>query len=114
MMIPVLILRVDGSRVSVSVPKANVWAAIEKEIGASCLDGVDLRNGTTMFVDDNGYEAETISSPGYIQLVCTKPRKPVNIAATKLYHSVCVPGTVHRIVGDVAIVSDSDFSDSDE
>jgi len=30
--------------------------------------------------------------------------------ATALYHSVCLPGTTHQIVGDVAIAIDAEFA----
>lgn len=69
-------------------------------IGADTLDSVTLRDaqgrpsGVVMMVDDSG-------------LI---DGKPVNPAATKLYHSVCRPGTTHPICGDVAIVNDGDFA----
>lgn len=69
---------------------------IQRQIGASCLDSVMLSANPTivMLVDDTGYI----------------DRKPVNQKATSLYHSVCRPGTVHPICGDVAIVRDEDFA----
>jgi hypothetical protein len=36
--------------------------------------------------------------------------KPLNAEATKLYHSVCRPGTTNTIHGDVALVLDADFA----
>jgi hypothetical protein len=38
-----------------------------------------------------------------------KKNLPVNLEATKLYHSVCIPGTTHQILGDVFVSPDSDF-----
>jgi hypothetical protein len=38
------------------------------------------------------------------------PRKPINAEATKIYHTVCRPGTMHQIAGDVAICRDKDFA----
>jgi len=35
--------------------------------------------------------------------------KPVNPKATELYHTVCYPGTIHAIHGDVAVANDNDF-----
>jgi hypothetical protein len=69
---------------------------IQRAIGADCLDTVilDRRNEQIMMVDDTG--------------MCDG--KPVNSKATALYHSICKPGTVHAIHGDVAIVNDGDFA----
>lgn len=112
--IPVLIIRVDGTSGAIRVSRAEPWREIERVIGAAMLDGIALKGGRTMFVDDAGYETETLSGPGYIKLHPTKARKAVNIEATKFYHSVCRPGTTHQIVGDVAIVNDADFGDEDD
>jgi hypothetical protein len=46
-----------------------------------------------MLVDDNGYAKQL----------------PFNAKATKLYHSVCHPGTTSPIVGDVVLVKEEDF-----
>jgi len=69
---------------------------------------VNLRDGRVMLVDDNGYETEAVPRDFGVELVCKRARKPLNQAATRLYHSVCRPGTTHQIVGDVAIVWDKD------
>ncbi len=61
---------------------------IAKHIGADVCDTVNLRDGRFMYVDDLGHQR----------------RRPVNAKATALYHGVCIPGTTHQIVGDVAIV----------
>lgn len=68
---------------------------VEKAIGAAGLDSVNLRDGRVMLVDDTGFV----------------DGKPVNPAATEIYHSVCRPGTTHPICGDAAIVEDNDFAD---
>lgn len=63
-------------------------------IGADIIDTVNLRDGRVMLVDDDGHQKFL----------------PVNERATELYHSVCKPGTTHKIVGDVAICLDEDFA----
>lgn len=85
-------------------------------IGAVYLDSVNLRDGRMMLVDDLGYKTEAVehgAGDGFAfrtELKPVKARKPVNAKATALYHKVCVPGTTHQIVGDVAIVLDEDLS----
>ncbi len=107
----VVILKVDGTSATISTNKTAAIKAIERAIGATCLDTVNLRDGRVMFVDDAGYEIEPVQhGPGVLELKCTKARKPVNQKATQLYWSICKPGTTHRIVGDVAIVNDADFA----
>lgn len=112
----VQIIRTDGREEEHEVPHdAQLWRRIEELIGAQGTDGVNLRDGRVMFVDDYGYETETVEHPAtedralVIELRCVKPLKPVNPKATAIYHAVCVPGTTHQIVGDVAIVNDKDF-----
>lgn len=105
----VTIIKTDGTE---SVHDVNGIRQIMELIGALALDSVNLRDGRVMFVDDNGYETvvrDNPHSPGFTELVPVKARKPVNAKATALYHAVCIPGTTHRIVGDVAIVLDADF-----
>lgn len=64
-------------------------------LNATTLDTVNLRDGNhIMLVDDNGHAL----------------KKPFNQTATILYRSLCKPGTTHSILGDVAIVPDSDYS----
>ncbi len=68
---------------------------IEKEIGASCLDSVNLRDGRMMMVDDNGIAKGL----------------PVNPLATALYQTIYplakkAGATIH---GDVEIAWDKDF-----
>lgn len=106
----VTIIRTTGAQEQHQVAQVSAIAAIAKLIGAGCTDTVNLRDGRVMLVDDYGYETETIDhGNGRLELKCTKARKPVNPAATKLYHAICRPGTTHEIVGDVAIVNDADF-----
>lgn len=113
----ITIIRSDGSEEQLDATEDTVWKTIEREIKASALDSVNLRDGRMMFVDDDGYDVELIEHPprdGYAFVTerrATRARKPVNAKATALYHGVCVPGTTHAIVGDVAIVRDADFSE---
>lgn len=86
------IIKVDGTETVCRYPKKDMTALAEL-IGCEMLCTVNLRDGRVMLVDDNG----------------VAERKPVNDKATKLYHGVCVPGTTHKIRGDVAIVIDADF-----
>lgn len=89
------IIRVTGARESVELgAPSRAIQAIQRAIGATCLDTVNLRDGNVMMVDDTGMI----------------DGKPVNPEATKLYHGICRPGTTHQICGDVAIVRDEDFA----
>jgi len=111
----VTVIRTSGAREQHVVSADTSVAAISgiaSLIGAAgCLDTVVLRDGRVMLVDDNGYETTTIEhGVGHFELRPTSARKPVNPEATKLYHSICRPGTTHEIVGDVAIVRDEDFA----
>lgn len=91
------VIRVDGK---IELHESNPrLSGIRKLLGADCLDTViithDLgRPVIVMMVDDTGMI----------------DHKPVNQYATALYHSVCKPGTIHAIHGDVALVHDEDFS----
>lgn len=85
-------------------------------INAKVLDTVILHGlGAdplhVMCVDDQGYQIEEVETrPGHFELQAVLARKRVNIRATQLYHEHCKPGTTHAIVGDVAIVPDSDYA----
>lgn len=79
------IIRTNGTREPLESTRDT--RAIAKAIGADVLDTVNLRNGFTMWVNDNGMGLDL----------------PVNRDATTLYSSVCRPGTTHQIRGDVAI-----------
>jgi len=84
-----LIIRADGSEQYHEVPYVSIRALI----GAETLDTVNLRDGRVMLVDDLGHAKG----------------KPLNQRATDLYHGICVPGTTHQIVGDVAIIIDAEI-----
>jgi hypothetical protein len=84
------IIRTDGREERLQMS----FEDIEKAIDARGMDSVNLRDGRVMLVDDMGHVIE--------------PLRPVNRKATALYHGVCVPGTTHQIVGDVAIVVDAE------
>lgn len=84
-----------------------------------------------MMIDEDGYEVEVVDhGPGPVVLGVNpgerpdgapvmnaafrlerrpvRARKPFNPNATLLYHAICIPGTTHQIVGDAAIIDDSD------
>lgn len=108
--ISVQVLRVGGEVEKIAVSRDSAFQEIAKAIAAQTLDGVNLRDGRVMFVDDDGYRTEFVDhGAGRFELKCVEARKPVNREATKLYRAICVPGTTHEIVGDVAIVLDADF-----
>ena len=90
------LLKVDGTRTEhvVDMRGRALLAEVSRLIGCDVLDAVNLRDGRVMCVDDTG-------------LI---DGKPVNEQATKVYHSVCVPGTTHKIHGDCVIAWDEDFS----
>lgn len=88
------ILRTGGERELHKVGKALLFDWCKRMIGADTIDTVNLRDGRVMLVDDVG-------------LI---DGKPINPQATRLYHSVCKPGTTNPIAGDVAIAVDADFA----
>lgn len=98
------LLYTDGRREE----RELAFAAIGRAIGAETMDTVNLRDGRVMLVDDAGYETTAVETAGGVHLKPVRARKPLNQAATRLYHSVCRFGTEHQIVGDVAIVWDKD------
>jgi hypothetical protein len=68
---------------------------VYKLINCDCIDIVRLpQRKQIMLVDDNGY-AKALE---------------INFKATSLYHSVCRPGTINPIVGDVVLVREEDFT----
>jgi len=76
------------------------------------FDTVNLRDGRVMLVDDDGWETESVEvAPNHIAIKATRPKpgKAINPEATRIYHSICYPGTTHQIVGDVIIAQDRDF-----
>lgn len=88
------IVRVNGITENHTVHRGGAMAQIERLIGATVLDTVNLRDGRIMLVDDLGHQKA----------------RSLNPEATRLYWSVCRPGTTHEIVGDVAIARDEDFA----
>lgn len=104
----VQIIRTDGREEFADIKFSSIPAAIQAEITST----VNLRDGRVMLVDDRGYEVETIKhSENWIELRPVRALKPENAKATALYHSICLPGTKHKIVGDVAIVNDADVDE---
>lgn len=86
------IITTDGAEIPLGRP--HTTKEIRELINArDGLDTVRLANGLVMLVDDLGHLAGL----------------PKNDKATALYLERCRPGTTHYIVGDVAIVPDSDF-----
>jgi hypothetical protein len=107
----ITIIRTNGTEEQITVDRTSVMKKIHEVLGAKYLDTVNLRDGRVMFVDDGGYETrEEQVGENHIKMVPVRALKPVNARATRLYHSVCVPGTTHQIVGDVVIVIDEDFA----
>ncbi len=90
------LVKVDGT-VS-RLPHALSVREVSELIGADFLDTVNLGGGRVMLVNDIGIRLGL----------------PVNQIATNLYHSICVPGTTHKILGDVVVVPDADYGDDDE
>jgi len=104
------IIRTDGTEETITAAKSEAYAKIKTAIRAQLCDTVNLRDGRVMFVDDEGYQTKTLNhGTGRFELRPVRAKKPVNEKATKIYWSVCKPGTTHKIVGDVAIANDSDF-----
>jgi hypothetical protein len=68
-------------------------AEIQEQIGADCLDTVNLRDGRVMMVDDDGHGKDL----------------DVNLRATAIYQKLCHRGTDWQIRGDVMIVRDEDY-----
>lgn len=85
-------IRVDGAPTTHNVGQRQAIREIQRLIGATCLDTVNLRDGRVMLVDDTG-------------LI---DGRPVNSEATKLYQSV--RRTNNSIHGDVVIALDKDFA----
>lgn len=88
------IIRTTGEHEFHDIPDKRPWTTLYKLTDSESFDSVNLRDGRIMFVDDTGMV----------------DGKPVNQEATELYHSICKPGTVWAIHGDVAIVRNEDFA----
>lgn len=80
------IIRTGGLREPIENTRSI--AEISNHIGTRDLATVNLRNGFTMFLDDLGHQKGL----------------PFNAEGTRLYHSICRPGTTHQILGDVVLV----------
>jgi hypothetical protein len=108
-----LIIRTDGSEETRDIDRDTDLASL---INAEYLDTVNLRDGRVMMVDDRGYDSTAVRKPdgGGFELVPVRARKPLNKKATALYHSVCIRGTTHQIVGDVVIVRDEDIDEDED
>lgn len=110
--VEVVVIRTSGKEETHNVRDPNEGYGVFSDeihalINAKGLDIVHLRDGRIMYVDDLGYDTVTVEEgPGQYKLQTTKARKPVNEKATKLYHSVCVLGTTHQIVGDVVVMKE--------
>lgn len=101
------IIRANGTRQTYHAPFSRIGELIKAET----LDTINLRDGRVMLVNDRGYEIKTVQHENKIELRPVRALLPVNAEATRMYHAVCVPGTTHEIVGDVAIVVDADSED---
>jgi hypothetical protein len=105
------LIRADGTEQAlgkVSIVEARAL------IGADVVAVVALRHLgdplQIMVINDLGYKCDAIPrGAGEVELFPTQALKPINPAATRLYHANCKPGTTHKIVGDVVIVFDDDF-----
>lgn len=106
----VTILLADGREETHQVGRHILTEWIKRMIQAEVLDTVNLRDGRVMLVDDRGWESTRVErGVGVGELVPVRNLKPINAAATKLYHSVCQPGAKHQIAGDAAITLDANF-----
>jgi hypothetical protein len=105
----VTIIHPDGAIVDSQVNPDTVMDQIHEALGGRRMDTVNLRDGRTMWVIDDGWETEPIEhGPGHIELKPTKAKFPINHRATALYRAVCRPGTTYRITGIVAITYGED------
>jgi hypothetical protein len=105
-----LIIRTDGTEEPVN--EKPTFPFLEKRLSADLLGSVMLSRSPciVMLVDDAGWETKTVDhGGGHLEMVPLRARKPVNAKATELYHQI--RRTTHQIVGDVAIVCDSDFGE---
>lgn len=116
----ITVIRVDGREEQHEIDRATAFPTMQRLIDARTLEVVNLRDGRVMCIDEDGYEVQVVEReppPSFdfaAERVPLRPLKPANPKATALYHAVCVEGTTHQIVGDVAIVRDVDFKDDDD
>lgn len=85
------LIRTDGTQQVLDARPS--FDEIRRLIGCDALDYVTInrRRQTLMLVDDTG----------------VIDGKPVNAEATRRYHRICKPGTVHQVHGDVVILDDT-------
>jgi hypothetical protein len=88
------IIYTRGRTEELPFPPHQPLRTIKTILACTSLDTVNLRNGCVMLVDDQGHQHSREDNPD----------------ATEIYHSICRPGTTHRILGPVAIVCDADFA----
>jgi len=116
----VKIIRTDGTEDARETEPSGLFALLERELGGSPFEyvtldmtGKEIHEREVMAVRDDGYEVAPVTLPnGTVRLEAVRALLPDNAKATELYHAVCIPGTTHRIVGDVAIFRDYDLSDA--
>lgn len=106
------LIKTDGT--VADFPNRVEWSEIRRLCAVKGFDIVRLRHlGEplhVMLIDDDGWESEMIDhGNGQFELRPIRARKPINHAATTLYHANCIPGTKHSIAGDVFICPDADF-----
>lgn len=111
-----LVIRADGG--ARFLPQQPSLSVLKDALGCTTIDVVILTwldritPDLVMIVDDDGWEYEVIDRGGgyfHHRPLRPKPGKLVNPAATAIYQ-VCMPGTSHQIVGDVAICHDRDVT----
>lgn len=90
------VVRTDGRIDTAETAPLTAMMVIKKAIDAESLTTVNLRDGRVMLVDDCGHGKA----------------KPINPNATRLYWSICKPGTHWTIRGDAVVCNDVDFEGS--
>ena len=91
-----MILRANGATEPLEEPAG--LDAFNRATDEALPFTVRLPDGWVMMGDDNGIAKGL----------------PVNEAATALYHSVCRPGTTHKVHGDVLVTVEADFGGDDD
>jgi len=107
-----VLIRADGTTQEFGDPQPMEY--LHKLLGAETFDVVNLRHLgpplQVMLVDDHGYSTEVVETPSAIEIRPIRALKPFNEEATRLYLLNCRPGTTHKIVGDVYVCPDDDFT----